>query len=80
MPYGISIGGILSRALRLNHTFLSAYINRANAHEVLGDLKHAETDFDQVLQLDPMNNAAIINRLGVERLKRANQTSSGNSE
>jgi tetratricopeptide (TPR) repeat protein len=57
-----------NRALELNNAFLSAYINRGTTYEKLGDMKDAKADFDRVLQIDPMNNAAIVNLLDVDRM------------
>lgn len=48
------------RALALDHTFLSTDLNRGNAYEALGDLQHARADFGRVLEIDPMNNAAMV--------------------
>lgn len=56
-------------AIALNGNFLNAYIARGNTRAADGDFKNAEADFDRVLAIDPMNNAAISNKLALEKLR-----------
>jgi tetratricopeptide (TPR) repeat protein len=56
-------------AIALNGKFLNAYIARGNTRAASLDFKNAEADFDRVLAIDPMNNAAIANKLAIEKLR-----------